>query len=72
MRANGNQIAQTVFEAATDEELELAFFHIVDELLVNWGHLQGWLGNFVVSHHNSIHYFAQFLSEYSTPLLMCT
>jgi hypothetical protein len=49
MRGNGNRNEQTGFEAATDEELELAFLRTVNELLVRWGRLQDQLGNYVVS-----------------------
>ena len=55
MRANGNQTEQTGFEEATEEELELAFIHMANELLVRWGRLQDQLGNFVVGTCDSVY-----------------
>ena len=49
MRYNGNRVEQTGFEAATEEELHLAFFRTVNEMIVQWGRLQDQLGNVVVS-----------------------
>jgi hypothetical protein len=56
MRATGTRTEQTGFEAATNEELELAFFRAANELLVRWGRLQDQLGNVVVSIHNHIYF----------------
>ena len=69
MRGTGTRTEQTGFEAATNEELELAFFRTANELLVRWGRLQDQLGNVVVSVHNHIHPPAQFLPEYLALLL---
>jgi hypothetical protein len=48
MRYNENRVEQTGFEAATEEELHLAFFRTANEMLIRWGHLQDQLGNVVV------------------------
>ena len=45
MRHNGNRTELTGFEAATEEELELAFFRTVNEFVVRWGRLRRQLGN---------------------------
>ena len=63
MRGNGNRIEQTGFEEATEEELELAFYHTVNELLVRWGCLQDQLGNFVVSIYNSVYHSTKYFPE---------
>jgi hypothetical protein len=63
MRGNGNRTEQTGFETATEEELQLAFFRTVNELIVRWGLLQDQLGNKVVSAHNSIRFSTQRFPE---------
>lgn len=46
MRSGGNRTERTGFEGATDEELELAFFRTVNELVIRWGRLRDRLGNY--------------------------
>jgi hypothetical protein len=48
MRYSGNRVERTYFETFNDEELHLAFFRTVNEMLVRWGRLQDQLGNTVV------------------------
>jgi hypothetical protein len=69
MRGNGNRNERTGFEAATDEELELAFLRTVNELVVRWGRLQDQLGNYVVRVRGLRRHSTQYFPEYSTLLL---
>lgn len=55
MRGSGHRTERTGFEAATNEELELAFIRTVNELVVRWGQLQDQLGNHVVSDSPSVY-----------------
>lgn len=48
MRCSGNRVERTGFEAATEEELHLAFYRTSNEMIVRWGRLQDQLGNTVV------------------------
>jgi len=48
MRHSRNRVERTGFEAATEEELHLAFFRTANEMIVRWGNLQNQLGNVVV------------------------
>lgn len=48
MRASGVWSEWTGFEGASDEELELAFFRTVNELIVRWARLRDRLGNYEV------------------------
>jgi hypothetical protein len=66
MRHNGNRTERTGFEAATEEELHLAFFRTVNELLIRWGCLRDQLGNVQVSIHFFTHCSTQRFPEYLT------
>ena len=62
MRCDGNRVERTGFEAATEEELHLAFFRTVNEMIVQWGRLQDQLGNVVVSTRRYGHQRTQHIS----------